>query len=144
MKKYNDSFGIILAVVTGIALLAQMLVRAFWPRMILPRMDVSALVLICLVALVLEHYLIRNTQRNVWMILVSAAVIFGFFPWIACFLVPVDALKLALLGAAVATVCTVLFDNMLERLSSGPAAKAAPLISAFTLYLATQCLMGII
>ena len=35
-----------------------------------------------------------------------------------------------------------LFTDMAERLSSGPAAKAAPFLSAFGLYLAAQALMG--
>ena len=33
---------------------------------------------------------------------------------------------------------------MMERLSSGPVAKAAPVLSALGLYLAAQCFAGII
>ena len=37
-----------------------------------------------------------------------------------------------------------LFTTVQERLSSGPSCKAAPVVSAFGLYLASQCFMGIL
>jgi len=37
---------------------------------------------------------------------------------------------------------TWLFSSIQDRLSTGPAAKAAPVVSAFGLYLAIQGLMG--
>ena len=42
------------------------------------------------------------------------------------------------------TVITWLYTTMLDRLSSGPVAKAAPVISALGLYLAVQCFAGIL
>ena len=50
---------------------------------------------------------------------------------------------LAILGAVVFTAVTWLFSSMMDRLSSGPAAKLAPVMSALGLYLAAQCFMGI-
>ena len=52
--------------------------------------------------------------------------------------------KLAIGGAAVFTAATLLFSTIRDRLSSGPACKAAPLISALSLYLAAQCLTNIL
>lgn len=47
-------------------------------------------------------------------------------------------------GAAVFPLVTFLFDTMTDRLSTGAATKIAPLICVLGLYLAAQCLMGMI
>lgn len=144
MKKKHDLLGILLAGVTGVALLSALFVRAFAPRVILPRLDGAALVLLSLVALVLDHYLLGGSHRDFRLLPVYGALIFGLFPFAASFTAPLEALLLAVLGAAVFTAVTWLFDAMLDRLSTGPAAKLAPFVSAFGLYLAAQCLMGIV
>ena len=55
-----------------------------------------------------------------------------------------EAFKLAFVGAAVFTAVTWIFTSMTDRLSSGPAAKAAPIFSAVGIFLASQALMGMI
>ena len=45
-------------------------------------------------------------------------------------------------GAVVFTATTWLFSSMQERISTGPQAKFAPVMSAVGLYLASQCFMG--
>ena len=144
MDKKRDFLGILLAGVTGIALLSALFVRAFLPRVILPRLDATAMVVLSLIALVLDHYILHGSRRDVRLIPVYAALIFGLFPYAASFTAPLDALLMGLMGAAVFTVTTFLFDTMTDRLSTGPASKIAPFISAFGLYLACQCLMGIV
>jgi len=47
-------------------------------------------------------------------------------------------------GGAVFTVTTWLYSSIQERLSTGPAAKAAPVMSAFGLWLAMQAMVGLI
>ena len=54
------------------------------------------------------------------------------------------AIELAVAGGVIFTVTTWLFSSVQDRLSSGPAAKAAPIMSAFGIYLAVQGLMGMI
>lgn len=73
-----------------------------------------------------------------------AALAFGILPLAAGFAVVKEALKLALLGAVVFTACAWIFDSMEDRLTSGPAAKAAPVLSVLVLYLAAQCFTGIL
>ncbi len=143
MKKQQDYLGIFLACVTGFALLMAILARAFFPRLILPRLSGGNLVLLSLIALVLDHYLAKGSRRNFRLIPVYGALVFGIFPFAAGFTAPVEALILALVGAALFTLVTWLFDAILDRLSSGPVVKIAPLASAAGLYLAAQCLMGI-
>lgn len=51
---------------------------------------------------------------------------------------------LAAVGGVVFAVTAWLFASCQERISSGPAAKAAPVLSALCLYLASQCFAGIL
>ncbi len=143
MKKQQDFLGIFLACITGLAVFAALLARAFVPRLILPQLSGGNLVLLSLTALVLDHYIVKGSRRDFRLVPVYGALVFGIFPFAASFTAPVEALTLALVGAALFSLVTWLFDAMLDRLSSGPVAKIAPLASAAGLYLAAQCLMGI-
>ncbi len=144
MNKKHTLLGFILAVTTGVALLAILVTDAFFPNIILPKPNASAIIILCLVSLVTDHYIARDRQHDFRFIPVYGALIFGLFPMAAFVASPLNSLKLAVLGAVILTVATYVFDTIIERLSSGPAAKAAPIISAFALYLSAQCLIGII
>ncbi|MBR3949434.1 MAG: hypothetical protein IKJ84_02045 [Oscillospiraceae bacterium] len=144
MKKNTYTLNTLLAVLLGAALLAAVLVRTFLPRIILPNLDASNMLLVSLAALLLDHYLAPDAKRCYICIPVFSAITFGLLPFAACFVGAVDALKLGLLGGAVFTAATWLFSSVTDRLSTGPAAKAAPAVSALGLYLAFQCLMGIV
>ena len=143
MNKKTYILNSILAAVLGIALLIAVFVRAFAPAVILPALNVPDLVLLSLIALVIDHYAAPGAKRCYICIPVFSAVTFGLLPWAAGFAAPVAALKLAVTGCVTFTATTWLYSSIQDRLSSGPAAKAAPLVSAFGLYLAAQCLMGI-
>ena len=138
-KKYM--LNTFLAYVLGVVLLVFVLVRTFAPRMILPELDIPNLVLISLVTLLLDHYLAPNAERCYICIPLVSALTFGLLAF-GAFLGIVKALELAIMGGIVFTVTTWLFSSIQERLSTGPAAKAAPVVSAFGLYLAVQALMG--
>jgi len=138
-KKYT--LNTLLAVVLGVVLLAMVLVRTFLPRMILLELDIPNLVLISLVTLVLDHYLAPGAERCYICIPVVSAITFGLLAF-AALLGIAEALKLAVAGSLVFTAMTWLFTSIQDRLSTGPAAKAAPVVSAFGLYLAIQSLMG--
>jgi hypothetical protein len=112
--------------------------------MILPQLDIPNLVLISLIALVADHYAAPGAKRCYLCIPLFAAISFGLLPWAACFVGALDALKLALAGGVVFTAVTWLYSSILDRISSGPAANAAPFMSAFGLYLAFQVMMGMI
>ena len=142
MKNKTYILNTILAAVLGLALLTAQLVRAFAPLIILPDLGVPNLVLLSLVVLVLDHYLSPGADRCYICVPVFAALTFGLLPWAAGFAAPAAAVKLALLGGVVFTAITWLYTSVQDRLSSGPAAKAAPALSALGLYLACQVLMG--
>ncbi len=143
MKK-SYTLNTILAAVLGAALLVCVLLRVFFPWLILPRLDLPNMVLVILVSLLAEHYFAPGGCRN-WIVNgIFAAVTFGVLPFAASFASLVQAGVLAALGGVTFTVTAWLFDTMCDRISSGPCAKLAPLVSAFGLYLAAQCLMGLI
>lgn len=144
MKNKTYMLNILLTAVMSVALLGCILVRTLLPRMILPKLDIPNMVLISLLALVLDHYFAPGAKRCYICIPVFSAVTFGLLPFAACFVGIFDALKLALIGGIVFTAVTFLYSTIQDRLSSGPAAKAAPILSALGMYLAFQAFVGII
>lgn len=138
-KKYM--LNTLLPVVLGAYLLVTVVVRTFWPRMIMPVLDIPMLTAISLVALLLDHYLAPGAERCYICIPAFAAITFGLLSFGALLGVAAAA-ALAVKGCVVFTAATWLFTSMVDRLSTGPAAKAAPFISALGLYLAVQCFMG--
>ena len=144
MKKNTYFLNTALAVVLGIALLVAVLVRTFGPIIIIPPLNIPNMVLISLVALLADHYLSGGAKRCYICIPVLSALTFGLLPFAACFVGVWDALKLGVVGGVVFTVVTALFTSIQDRLSSGPDCKAAPVLSAFGLYLAAQCFTGIL
>ena len=144
MKNKTYLLNTLLAAVVGLYLLVAIVVRTFAPQIILPKVNIPNLVLISLVALVLDHYLIPDAKRCYICIPVFSAITFGLLPYAACFVTGGEALELAFFGGLIFTVMTWLFSSMMDRLSSGPAAKLAPVLSALGLYLAVQCFMGIL
>lgn len=142
MNKKTYVLNTLLAVILGVVLLIAVLVRTFAPRMILPNLDIPAMVLISLLALLADHSLASGAKRCYICIPVFSAITFGLLPFAACFVGALEALKLGLLGCIVFTATTWQFSSITDRLSTGPAAKAAPFVSALSLYLAVQCFMG--
>ena len=144
MKNKTYILNTLLTAVLGIALLAAVLVRTFVPAIIIPQLDIPNMVLLSLAALVLDHYIAPGAKRCYICIPVFSALSFGLLPFAACFVGALEAVKLGLIGAIVFTAITWIFSSMQDRLSTGPAAKAAPIVSALGLYLAIQALMGMI
>ncbi len=144
MKNKKYTLNILLVAVLSIALLICILIRTLAPRMILPHLDIPNIVLVSLLALVLDHYIAPGAKRCYICIPLFAAVTFGLLPFAGCFEGILEALKLALAGGIVFTLVTLLYSTIQDRLSSGPVAKAAPILSALGLYLAFQAFAGII
>lgn len=142
MKERTYYLNTILAAVLGVALLVCVVVRTFLPNAILPRLDICNMVALSLIALLTEYYLVPGGKRCYLCIPAFAALTFGLLPFCGAFVTAAEALKLGVLGGAVFTAVTWLFTSMVDRLSTGPAAKLAPLMGALGLYLASQCFLG--
>ena len=143
MKNKTYTLSTLLSVVLGTVLLAMMLLRAFAPNIILPIFDIPTLTAISLAALVLDHYLAKGAKRCYICVPVFAALSFGILPFAAGLVAVEYALGLALTGAAIFTVCTFVYTSIQDRLSSGPAARLAPIMSALGIWLAVQAFAGI-
>ena len=144
MKNNKYFLNTALAAVVGLALIGCVLLRTFIPAIILPRLSISNMVLLSLVALLLDHYCAKGAKRCWWCIPVFSLLTFGVLPYAASLVGVPEALKLAVVGCAVFTATTWLFSSIQNRIASGPVAKAAPILSALGLYLASQCFAGII
>ena len=140
MKKYL--LNTFLAGVFAAALLAMVIARAVCPILVFPGFDVPNLVLISLVALLLDHYIVKDAPRCYICIPVFAFLTFAVLPLAAGFIQPFEILGLGIKGCITFTVTTWLFTSMADRISTGPQAKLAPVMSAMGLYLASQCFMG--
>ena len=145
MKNKTYTLSTVLIAVLTAVLAVMAVLRAFSPQIILPIFDIPTLTAISLVALVLDHYLAPGAKRNWLAVAVFSFLSFGILPW-AAMLVPMvdlDALWLGLTGCVIFTVTTFVFTSVQDRLSSGPAARLAPIMSALGIWLAVQAFAGI-
>lgn len=141
--KHNDFLlNTLLAGIVGLALLLCVLVRAFLPAVILPRLDIPAMTLLSLGALLAEYYLAPGARRRYLPMFALAALTFGLLP--AASGMGAETMKTALAGGAVFTAVTALYTSALSRISSGTPAGAAPLVSAAGIFLAVQALSGML
>ncbi len=144
MKENKFFLNTALAAVMTLALLVCVILRTLSPLFVLPVLNIPNMAALSLLALLLDHYVAPQAKRCWICIPVFSFVTFGLLPWAAAFVTVPEALKLAAVGCVVFTLITWLYSSMLDRISTGPAAKAAPVISAFGLYLAFQCFAGIL
>lgn len=143
MKDKNHLLSVLLTLGLTATLLGCFIARMVYPLTILPRWDVPNLVGGSCIVLVLEHVLAPGAKRNYVAIFLFSALSSALLPWAIGFIAPADMLRYALSGGIVFTATTWLFDSLAVRLSTGPAAKAAPVLGAMGLYLAAQCFQGI-
>lgn len=144
MKNKMYFLNTMLAVVLGVAMLVALLLRTLAPMRILPVLNIPNMVALCLVALLLDHYLAPGAKRCYICIPVLSAVTFFLLPWAAGYADVCRSAMLALIGMVVFTATTWLYSSIQERLSTGPACRLAPVLSAVGLFLAAQCFAGIL
>ena len=141
--KHNVFFlNALLAGLLGLILLACVLLRTFLPGMVLPELDIPAITLISLAALLLEFYLAPGARRQYLGSFALSAATFALLPLAAG--MTGEWGKLALLGGIVFTTVTWLFTAAVSRSSSGAPAKAAPVLTALGIYLAAQGFAGML
>ena len=143
MKNKTYTLNTVLTAVLTAVLAVMVVLRTVSPQLILMQFDIVSITDISLAALVLDHYLAPNAKRCDVCIPIFAALSFGILPFAAGMVAVKYLLGLALTGAVVFTVCTFVFTSIQDRLSSGPAAKLAPIMSAFGIWLAVQAFAGI-
>lgn len=144
MKEKTYLLNGLLSVVVGLALLANMVIKSFLPGVSLPKLNLPMLTALSLIALVIEYYLAPDVKRAWVGCILLACATFGLLPWAVGLARGGWVVSLALAGGAVFGIATWLFDQATQRIASGPAAKAAPVLSALVLFLASQSFAGIL
>lgn len=139
MKKKIDLLPLCFFVVLTVAMGAWVLIRAFLPAAVLPKLDIPAMVLLTLLAV---HLAGEKEKRNAALLIIWGALGFGLLPVCAGMVEIACCWKYALAGGVVFPVTTALYTSLRDRLSSGPVAKAAPFVGALCLWLASQCFAG--
>ena len=140
MKKNTMMINILLAAVVMVGLLTGMVWKTFVPNVVLPQLDVIAVVGLILIALVLDYYIIGKTKRSFVLQMVLAGITFSGLAVAAG--LAVSVVKLFLCGAFAFGALTFVFDSMVRRLEVTTDKKGAVIPTAFVLYLACQCFMG--
>ena len=121
-----------------------LLVRVWLPAAVIPRLNIPNMVTLSVIALLIEHFLTKGNPRCYICIPVFGALVFGILPLMAGFACQHDFWKYGLVGAVVFTAVTFLFTSAQDRLLTGPKAKAAIVVTALGIILASQCFAGII
>ena len=142
MEKKNFVLNVLLAVVLGAGLLVGMVWKAFQPNVVLADLELPAIAALVLIALVIE-YLWKGTQKRAWAVqIVLATVTFAVIPFAAGY--AGAGIKLILCGTAMFAALTFIFDSVAERLDVTTDCKCTMIPTAFVMYLACQCFMGMI
>lgn len=144
MKNNKYLLNTILAIVVFAACAAALIVRVLIPAAVIPPLNIPNMVALSVVALLIEHFLTKGNPRCYICIPVFGAITFGILPLMAGFACQHDFWKFGLVGGAVFTATTFLFTSAQDRLLTGPKAKAAMVITAIGIFLASQCFAGII
>ena len=144
MKNNKYLLNTMLAIVVFAACTIALVVRVLIPAAIIPPLNIPNMVLLSVIALLLEHFLTKGNPRCYICIPVFGVLTFGILPLMAGFACQHTFWKLGLVGGVVFTVTTFLFTSAQDRLLTGPKAKAAMVITALGIYLASQCFAGII
>ena len=144
MKNNKYLLNTLLAVVVGTVLMIAMLVRTFVPSVVLTPLNIPACTALSLVALLIEFYS-GNRAERCWICLpLLGLATFGILPLASGAITTDQLIPVTLVGGGVFSVVTWVFDSLMERITSGPNAKLAPISTAIMLFLVSQCFIGIL
>lgn len=136
----------LLAIVVGLYCLGVTLVGTLAPMAILPKLDLPMMLGLSAIALALDAY--WSAPKPNWPALLANTVlggaVFALLPWCAGLAGAVPVWTMGLAGAAVFGLSTLLYTAALERIATGPKAPLAPAGTALMLFLAGQCLSGLL
>lgn len=144
MNKKPFVLNILLVIVVAVTCAAGVLLRAFSPAAVLPRVSLPLLVLLSLVALVLERYLAPGSERRWAVIIPLGGATFGLLPWCAGLDTGLPVWMLLLVGTVVFGVTAAAYGAIERRMAGVSGARLAPVAHALGLYLASQGLVGLL
>ena len=140
MEKKSMCLNVLLAVVLGAGLLVGMILKAVQPNVVLADLEIPSMAALVLIALLIEYFT-KGTQKRNWALqIVLAAITFAVLPLVAG--LDVSVVRSAIAGAAVFGILTWIFDFAADRIDVTTDCKYAMVPTAFVMYLACQCFMG--
>ncbi len=142
MKKLNENS--FLALVVGLTILLMFISKTFLPGAMLLQLSMPNIAGICLIALLLNHYLGSKETGNILLNALLGGIILGIIPVAGGVTIGMGALKLAIVGGVEYAVLSWLFGSMINRMESTISTKLAPVPTAFVLFLACQGLANIL
>ena len=141
MKKSVWIYPLTVTALLCLPLLAVVLTRVFWPRLIFPRLEITGVVLLCLVGQTVESYLAPRADHSYPLLAALGALTFGVLPFAAGFADWQRALALAAVGGVALTAAAFFFAMLRRRWDGHP---LTPILCALCLFLAVQPLRGIL
>lgn len=144
MKNQPYLINALLAALLAAILLIVLVIRTVIPNAVIPPLNIPNIVLISLIALLIAHYINNKATPNILILTLFSALTFGLLPFAAGMATLAQSASFACIGGIVFGITSWLFRMIQDRLSSGPTAKLAPIMSAIGLYLASQCFIGIL
>ena len=109
MRQSRHLLSLILVSILSVSLLVLVFVRTFIPVVILPKFDISSIMIVSLLALVVNYYL--SEEDSHLSVIAFAFVAFGVLPFVTGFVTILDALLLALKGGITFTAVMFVFNS---------------------------------
>lgn len=128
----------------GAVLLVMVLAKTFQPALQLHPLSIPGITAIVLVALLAESFHKEREAHCLILQPILAAVTFAVLPMAAGVVLPAEAWKVALTGGVVFAIAAFVFDSIVDRVDSGAAGRIALVLTAFGIFLASQCFAGMI
>ena len=100
MKEKNYVLSLILAVAVAIAMVAVVVVDTLAPAVVLPVMNIPNMAGLCLIVLLVEHYMAPNSRRCYFCVAGFALLTFGLLPFAAGFVAWEQAWKVAVVAVS--------------------------------------------
>ena len=142
MEKKSFVLNGLLAAVLGAGLLVGMIWRVFVPNVVLADLNIPSMAAIVLITLLIEYF-VKGTQKRAWAVqIILAAVTFAVLPFAAG--LASAGVKVTILGTVVFAALTWIFDSVAERMTITADCKYVMIPTAFVMYLACQCFMGML
>ncbi len=143
MKHHPYRLVFLLTIVVSCTCFALFVARMLQPAVVLPHFNLPHIALLCLLALLCEHYLSSGAADHPKLTALLSAAIFGLLPLCAGLVSRAFALRLALAGGITMAVMVFLFTSAMNRLRSAPCTPLAPPVTAFLLFLSVQAFTSI-
>lgn len=144
MKHKSSFIHLSLMLVITLALIAITLIHTFLPQFLIPKATIPNLTILSSLALLIDHYISKGAKRNYLLIALFSFISFFLLPYLAAYAQIHACLKIALTGMVIYTLSAFLFTTCTDRLSTGPKAKIAPILTAIFLFFAAQCFEGMV